>query len=44
MEPIATKSGVTRIDALTDGVFAIVATLLVLDVKLPDTEESYPDN
>ena len=25
-----------RIDALTDGVFAIVATLLVLDIKVPE--------
>jgi|SRR6185436_17264863 len=25
-----------RLEALTDGVFAIVATLLVLDIKLPD--------
>lgn len=28
--------GVERLGALSDGVFAIVATLLVLDIKLPD--------
>ncbi|MFC8798025.1 TMEM175 family protein [Promicromonospora sp. NPDC057138] len=29
-----------RMNALTDGVFAIVLTLLVLDLKLPETDES----
>ncbi len=30
------NSALQRMDALTDGVFAIVATLLVLDVRVPD--------
>jgi uncharacterized membrane protein len=30
--------GTTRIEALSDGIFAVAMTLLVLDVKLPDGE------
>lgn len=33
------KNDINRMDALTDGVFAIVATLLVLDIKLPELSE-----
>jgi uncharacterized membrane protein len=35
------KSGKSRMDAFTDGVFSIVATLLVLEVKLPDLPETH---
>jgi uncharacterized membrane protein len=35
------KDVFTRMDALTDGVFAIVATLLVLDIKLPEIPEHH---
>src|SRR5258708_26549554 len=35
------KPEASRMDALTDGVFAIVATLLVLDVRLPEIPERH---
>jgi len=30
-----------RMEALTDGIFAIVATLLVLEIKVPKLPENY---
>ena len=37
-EPIGAGFETTRIEALADGIFAVAMTLLVLDVKLPDSE------
>ena len=35
--------GTTRIEALSDGIFAVAMTILVLDVKLPDGEHFATD-
>ena len=32
----------SRIDGLTDGIFGVAMTILVLDVRLPDTFHSDP--
>jgi len=37
-EPLGAGFETTRIEALADGIFAVAMTLLVLDVKLPDSE------
>jgi uncharacterized membrane protein len=36
--PLGAGFETTRIEALADGIFAVAMTLLVLDVKLPDSE------
>ncbi|HEX6464523.1 MAG TPA: TMEM175 family protein, partial [Vicinamibacterales bacterium] len=35
--------GKARIEALSDGVFAIALTLLVLDIRLPEVARSLPN-
>ena len=32
--------GRNRVEALTDGVFAVAMTLLVLDIKVPELEQA----
>src|SRR4051812_14906487 len=38
--PTETEKETTRIEAFSDGVFSIAITLLVLDIKVPTTQEA----
>jgi uncharacterized membrane protein len=39
-EPAGAVFSTGRVEAFSDGVFAIAITLLILDIRLPDTPES----
>ena len=44
LEPREKEIGIQRVEALTDGVFAIAMTILVLDLKIPpEVREAAPD-
>jgi uncharacterized membrane protein len=44
LEPKVNEIGIQRVEALTDGVFAIAMTILVLDLKIPpEVREAAPD-
>ncbi len=44
LNSLARVNGTTRLDAFSDGVFAIIVTLLILEVKVPPLEKGFSNS